>query len=314
MKNTKKTFVTIGHIVNDTEPYDHIGGGVSYSSIAARRLGYTTHVITKCPTKHPYVRFLENLGIRVHILPSNITTMTSFRNIYSPSGKRKQVITNKQDSITINDLKHFPKDVLDGSTILVAPVIAEVDMELYPYLASSGLLAVTPQGYFRALNDHGVVHQKEWDFPKSLLNFSTMTIFSDEDITVDGKFDNELLNRIKKAGNIVALTKGAKGARIYEKGKSTINTMAYKLYKNETRDFTGAGDIFATALITRYADGKDLMSASAFAAFYAALKISGSKGIGVDSIPTTEELSIFVEKNSERIKEFREKNNMAEIF
>jgi sugar/nucleoside kinase (ribokinase family) len=83
-------FVAVGHIVNDSDPRDHLGGGVSYSAIAAQRLGHEAHIITKCPPDHPYIAGLEHMGVRVHLLPTKLDTITSFKNIYDQGGQRTQ--------------------------------------------------------------------------------------------------------------------------------------------------------------------------------------------------------------------------------
>jgi sugar/nucleoside kinase (ribokinase family) len=78
--SVSKRFVAIGHVVNDSAPEDHLGGGVAYSAVAARRLGYEAHVITKCPPDHRYVADLKQMGVDVHPLPTRRDTITSFDN------------------------------------------------------------------------------------------------------------------------------------------------------------------------------------------------------------------------------------------
>jgi hypothetical protein len=155
-------FVAVGHIVNDIAPHDHLGGGVSYSAIAAQRLGHEAHIITKCPPDHPYIADLQHMGVRVHALPTKLDTITSFENIYDQDGKRTQRVREVQEPITRADLPFFPQNLLKDATVLIAPVIHEVDMDLYPVLARSKMLAVAPQGYFRALNPDGKVTQERW--------------------------------------------------------------------------------------------------------------------------------------------------------
>src|SRR5579871_4112428 len=145
----KRKFVTIGHIVNDTEPTDHLGGGVSYSAIAAARLGYEAHIITKCPANHPYIKQLESMGVRVHVLPSSLQNITTFQNVYDAKGRRTQRLLAQQETIGISDFASFPKGILHDATILVAVVVSEVETALYPLLAAEGILSIAPQGYFR---------------------------------------------------------------------------------------------------------------------------------------------------------------------
>src|SRR5262249_2329259 len=123
-------FVAIGHVVNDTVPKDHLGGAVAYSAVAARRLGYETHIITKCSPDHPYVTDLKEMGVQVHPLPTRLDRITSFHNVYDQNDRRKQRVTDVQEPISLADFPSFPHTILNDATVLVAAVIGEVDLDL----------------------------------------------------------------------------------------------------------------------------------------------------------------------------------------
>jgi sugar/nucleoside kinase (ribokinase family) len=246
-------FVAVGHIVNDTAPHDHLGGGVSYSAIAARRLGHEAHIITKCPSDHPYIAHLEHMGVRVHPLPTKLDTITSFENIYDQDGKRTQYVPEVQEPITHADLPFFPQNLLKDAAVLIAPVIHEVDMDLYPALARCKMLAVAPQGYFRTLKPDDKVTQERWTGFEGFLRHAHATIFSDKDIAIGSdSVDEKVLKSIIDECSLVALTRGEKGASIYREGKAfQFGVLSLQPDENETSDPTGAGDTFAAALITK---------------------------------------------------------------
>lgn len=285
----KKSFTAIGHIVNDIEPHAHLGGGVSYASIAAAKLGYKASIITRCPPDHPYIDQLKHLGVTVHVLPVKNNTITSFSNIYDTDGHRTQRVTKQQDPITLADLKDIEKFLEQDSIILAAPVIGEVDMKLFPHLARYASLAVTAQGYFRHIEQDGRVRHRPWAGFEKYLKFCQMTIFSQEDISINGEPDNTLLEKIKNACETVVLTQGEKGATVYQQGQNSLHTDAVSLKDSKIVDFTGAGDVFAAAFIAEYAKSGDVKSAAKFAHRYAALKLMGKDGIGIGSIPNLEE-------------------------
>jgi sugar/nucleoside kinase (ribokinase family) len=304
-------FVAIGHIVNDTAPLDHLGGGVSYSAIAAQRLGHEAHIITKCRPDHPYIRDLEGMGVRTHPLPTNLDTITSFENIYDENGKRAQYVSEVQEPITCADLRFFPRNLLQEATVLVAPVIHEVDMELYPALSQSKMLAVAPQGYFRAANPGGKVSQKPWTGFEGFLRHAHATIFSEEDSALGSdSAQDQLLRAIVNECKLVALTRGAKGASILCNG-SAFEFGVLSLQPDETRDLTGAGDTFAATLVTELARGTELRAAAVSAAFFAALKIRA--GSGIDAIPTLEQVTEFAKANPQRIQCFVEQESVPGI-
>lgn len=309
-------FFAIGHITNDLEPVPHLGGGVSYSSLAAKRLGFGPHIITKCLPNHPYIDELKNAGIEVSNLvvrdPQFETKITTFKNFYDEKGRRRQIVPQVQEKITIDDLKNFP-NIPEGSIILIATVAAEVDEELFFELSHLGDLAITPQGYFRKIEPDGIVTQIKWEKVNALAH-AKITVLSDEDITFDKEkgIDTEFLQKIKDNSKIVVLTQGEKGATVFEKDKEPIYIKAFPLREDELKDFTGAGDTYASAFITRYQKINDLKDASIFAALCSALKIAGIEGgIGLASIPRLETVQTFIENNRDRFNQFLKENGVV---
>lgn len=262
-----QNFVAIGHIVNDLEPNDHLGGSVYYTALLARKLGYQATIITKAPADHAYIKELKDLGIRVYPLLSKLNTMTSFKNFYNAKGRRTQFVTEKQEQITSEDL--LPKEVLKDSIILVASVIGEIDIDLFPFLAYYGPVFVTLQGYLRQIGKDGKVSKA---FPQSLgfLKSVEATIFSEEDIDSNIK----LLNSIRENSRLTVMTKGDKGSTVFKDDRQ-ISVPALELKDETVLDLTGAGDTFAAAFILEYMKSLNLKKASEKANLMAGLKISG---------------------------------------
>ncbi len=286
-------FVAIGHITNDLEPMDHLGGSVAYTTVAASRLGYDSAVITKAPKNHPYKKYLEGLGIKVYLLPSLLDNITSFKNFYDEKGKRTQIITQKQEQITVKDLQSLDKGILREALILVAPVIGEVNLDTFNFLSRQGFLALTPQGYFRGVGRQGKIFQNRWvNFEENLRN-AKVVIFSEEDITISGQKDLSVLDQIKKIVPITVLTEGERGATVF-KGREAIHVDAYPLLPKQLVDFTGAGDSFATAFLLEYFKEKDVKKAATYACYFAAIKIMGLGGIGINSIPDRKQMEKII--------------------
>src|SRR3954469_26045217 len=130
---SKQKFITIGHIVNDTKPTDHIGGPVSYMSVTASRLGYESHIITKLPQNHRYIAELKkNYGVTVHQLPTKLDTIETNVNIYDDHGRKHFKKLAQQEPITIDDLKTIPKELFDNAMILAASDSGEVNLDTFP--------------------------------------------------------------------------------------------------------------------------------------------------------------------------------------
>jgi len=308
-----ETFVAIGHIANDIFPKPHLGGGVAYSAVTAARLGLEASIYTKCRVDDPYVGELDTMEITVHVLPSQLNTTTSFDNRYDGQGNRTQKVSDIQESIGSADIGEL-KDIPQGANILVAPIIAEVDTDLFSHLSEIGTLSITPQGFFRHNEPDGTITQKKWEGFREPLSktHGTIIVLSVEDITIDGKEDTSLLDEIVQASSVVALTLGDKGVTVYENGKEAQHAGAFPLAKEETIDLTGAGDVFATVFITEMArnDG-DVKVASVAACLFAALKIKGiTGGIGIASIPTIKEIRTFSYENHTRVDEYIQKEGI----
>lgn len=315
----ERDFYAIGHITNDTEPTPHIGGGVTYTSIGLQLLGYQTHVITKCPPQHPYIQELENFGVSVHVLPSRDTSrsnsMTSFKNFYDTQGHREQVVPEVQESITQEDISSFPR-MPDGSIVLIAPVISEVDPSLITAMAKEAHVVVTPQGYFRQRQTDGKVKRVPWD-DIDALSSAKVVMFSDEDLTSNGVFNDDLLQRIRKLCPLAIMTEGSNGATIFH--SNTSNHMhPFSLSDEELHagDFTGAGDTCAAGFIANYFQTGNAEKATAFGMLYAALKIAGAggHGIGITTIPTRQQVQAFEDTHQERMRAFLDINGIDSLM
>lgn len=303
--------VFLGHITNDTVPRPHVGGGVVYSAIAAKRLlgsEANVSIITKCPPNHGYIKEIEGFGIKVHNL-SNSNKITTFENFYDQEGNRRQRVLEVQEDITVDEYEKFSSEIKDGSLIVVAPVIDEVDPRLFPKLAQKGTLAVTPQGYFRRIGEDSVVRQRRWPNIDALKD-SEVVILSDEDIGGS----EQLLQEIAKRTKTLVLTEGKRGSRVFKEGKEEFRAKIFELEEGEVNDPTGAGDTYATAFLVNYRETGNLREAAVFASLVAAIKVDGEREKrGIETIPTLEQVRGFIDNNRGRYSVFLEENGIASL-
>lgn len=314
-----KEFYAVGHIVDDLEPAPHLGGGVSYAAMAVTRLGMAAHVITKAPPGHPYLSELSAEGIAVHRLPpqdpGRAGNLTSFRNFYDASGRRRQVMSNRQEDISSRDLSAFPP-IPEGSVILAAPVIGEVHPELFPEFADRGYLVVTPQGYFRQPRPDGTIERRPWPRPETLRE-AELVILSDEDLAFgDAETpDEDYLHRLRDVCKLVVLTQGAEGLTVYERDHDPLHVRAWPMKSGEIVSPTGAGDACAAAFTWHYTQNGDLHQAAAFGAFYPALKLMGiaSERRGVQALPSLEQVKTYIRQNPKRFAAYLAINGLKTL-
>lgn len=301
----------IGHITDDLVPYPHLGGGVTYSAIAAKRLlgeQARVRIITKCPPEHPYIEQLEEHGIEVLNLSSS-NKITKFEN-YELGNRRFQKVTEVADQIGLDDYSRFSSKIDRDSLIIVAPVIDEVDTTLFQKLSEKGFLAVTPQGYFREIGKNKVIIRRPWK-EMNALSHAKAVVLSDEDLTFNEKPDKETLKQIVENTNVVALTEGMHGSTIFNNNES-FHINIFEIEKKV--DPTGAGDTYSTAFLVNYLITRNLKEAAVFASLVSAIKVDGKEGHkGIETIPSLAEIKKFVNNKPREYEYFLRGNKISSL-
>lgn len=314
---SKKEFYAIGHITNDILPEPHVGGGVSYTAYAAKQLGYDAHIVTKAPEQSRFVRELQALGIIVHCLPlldtANAEKVTTFANIDDAQGRRLQFVSEVQETIGLDDLKHFP-DMPSSSLVMVAPVIGEVEPDLLETLSLRRRLAATPQGYFRFIRENSQVVRETWKHV-DVLQHVDISIMSNEDLCFGepALLNEQVKSHIQHMAPMSVITEGGSGSEIGIRDKANkIHIEAFELSSSEIVDLTGAGDTYAFAFISHLSELHDPVQAGAFASLYAALKIGdlANGGIGLSTVPNRIFVEEFIAQHSRRYQSFLAKNGL----
>lgn len=306
-----RKLVAIGHIVNDTEPTDHLGGPVSYTSVTAAKLGYDVAVITKCPPHHPYVAQLQAYGITVHVLPSKLDTIETNVNIYDALGHKHFKKAAQQEPITLSDLKRLPTDIFADAAILGVSDSGELELETFPYLSSLGYFGALVQGYFREIDDEkNIIHRKWYGDPKNLKGTNVLFL-SEEDASIHGAFYPDIVTTLSKQVKLTVLTQGHEGSTIYTQAGTEQKITPFSLHEDETNDFNGAGDVYTSSFFIKYIESQNVIKAGAFASFIAGLKLIGIGGTGIDSIPTKEQIALFLKKYRNRVEQYYEYFNLT---
>lgn len=301
----------IGHISRDIGTPDRLGGGVSYSGVAAIALGMDVTVLTKATPGISFLSDLESRGPEVINLATS-DGITTFANQYDQAtGRRQQMLFDRQTVITPEDVESI-QGRFNGSVFLAAPVMAEVDTRLFSLLSRFGHVFVTPQGYFRQVDQEGRVLPLEWEGFEGDLRSVAGVILSDEDISgQEGQTNDGLLERIKKTSPLTILTQGPRGSTVFSDELGIIKVHPFGLHQRELVDYTGAGDSFAAAFLVHHNRSGKIRNAAVFASFYAALKIRGLNGLGLDSVPSREQIDKILANERYRIRDFLELNNAS---
>ena len=94
---------------------------------------------------------------------------------------------------------------------------------------------------------------------------------------------------IRYGAEKVVVKLGSRGCLVVEGGKQVLEIGGFSL--ESVVDTTGAGDVFAAALITRLLEGKDIVQAATFANVAAALSCTGEAR---EAFPTVDEVCKFI--------------------
>ncbi len=263
-------YLVIGHLTADlTDSGIALGGTAAFSGLTANALGMKAGIITSLgPDLN--TEALHDLWLKNK--PSEHTT--TFKNI-SDGISRTQYLYHPAGYLTTDDIPELHRS---PAIIHLGPVANEVDPQLLALFTKS-LKCLTPQGWFRKVNQDSQVVLGEWDNWETSLSSADIAVISQEDVRNNENMIAQMAAHIP----IFAVTENYKGARVYWHNDARyINAPEVKYV-----DDTGAGDIFATAFFYRYFTTKDPWEAGRFAVKLASWSVTRQH---LHSIPTPEEI------------------------
>lgn len=263
------TFLSIGHFCYDVSLDDYLlGGSASYSTLTARNLGHHARAVTAVGKNFDRQNcLLEGIDTVYHESPET----TVFDNQYDANGHRQQFILGHAKQLKGSDI---PSKWCTTDIVYLCPIADEVSAELVHCFSEDTLIGATPQGWLRQWGSNGKVHAKRWATAEAILPYINVLILSDEDLR---SYPDELEKYIRLAP-IVVLTKGARGATLFQPGIQ-LESAAYPVTEV---DPTGAGDVFATAFLINYYQTRSVQDALNFAHCVASFAV---EGIGTTGIP-----------------------------
>jgi sugar/nucleoside kinase (ribokinase family) len=259
--------VTLDHVAGRVQP----GGAAYYAAVTARRLGLRPRLLTSFGPDFPAGAIPE--GIEVVHVPSPLTTV--FRVDTGQEGRRLAV----QSLALPLEPAHLPSGWADAPLVMLCPVADEVDPELAACFPEASLAAL-PQGWMRTLGEGGRVEPAPWESADQVLPHTQLLSLSHEEIATVEEEAREWLQRVPLA----AVTQGRRGAILF------VNGERYHVDADPAHevDPTGAGDVFATALLVAYQREGNPWEAAAAAACMAAASVEGAGTSAIPDLPALE--------------------------
>ena len=257
--------LAIGHVTFDVTPDDletrHPGGAVAFASVTASRLGIQPAIITSCADDYPAQEVIDDPDRFIRIPSAHTST---FENRYNKRGDRLQILHHRADDITRDSI---PEAWLNLEMLFVGPLTQEFPPDCLDWF-NPRVSCVVPQGWLRS-----------WTQPLP----STVSVSKSPPLNMSAGWDICVISESETEPNTIqdwrtitrnlVVTKGPEGADLYQPNNTNptpIPSFANKIPFAGT-DTTGAGDVFAAAMLIRYTATSDPVQAANYASACAAL-------------------------------------------
>jgi len=195
-----------------------------------------------------------------------------FHLIYDDRGDRTLDVLGVGDRIEPKDI---PSEYLDARSIIIGPVLGEVDLELVQFIRdrSKAILFLDPQGLVRIIGENRrVLHvcdKDEFRQIAELVDFLKPNEHESETITRERDPFRAIheMRDMSRAVPIVTLA---------ERGSILIkDSRLYRIppFPTKAIDSTGAGDVYAGAFVANFLNQRDVVEAAMFASAAASIMV-----------------------------------------
>ena len=256
--------VAIGHVTWDVLAGDDArepGGAVAFASATAKSLGVRAAIVTSCAGDYPIEDIVDDSDGAVRVPSADTST---FENRYDERGDRVQVLHRRGGDISEADV---PNGWRSPEMLFVGPLTQELPVDCLKWF-SARVSCVVPQGWLRS-----------WAEPlPSEVEVSKsppvgMSCGWDICVVSESEVEPRTLDAWRAKSDNLVVTKGRDGAELYMRGAGDpipVSSFADQV-DGAGADTTGAGDVFAAAMLVRYTAIGDAREAAIYASSCAAL-------------------------------------------
>ena len=263
--NPSPDLVAIGHVTWDVLPDDlearKAGGAVAFAAVTAARFGIQAAMVTSCAADYPLPEVLASEHSTVRVPSAHTST---FENRYDHRGDRVQVLHRRGGDISIDAI---PEAWRSPNMLFVGPLTQELPVDCLSWFRPR-VSCVVPQGWLRS-----------WDQPMPSTVEVTksppagMSAGWDICVVSESEVEPRSLGKWRELSRCLVVTKGGDGADLYtDEQNEPLTVPSFAGMVNEAgTDTTGAGDVFAAAMLIRYAATGDAEASAEYASACAAL-------------------------------------------
>lgn len=273
-------FMTIDRIELPVRTVSSVGGPPSYAGILCARFGLDVTALTRIGTDFPdeQLVWLARNGLPLRAIDRSKTKKTTRFKLVVKDNDRSLYLLERCEDIGLEQVPdgHF-------NAALISPLAQEIPNPVFEAVRRiSDFCFLDPQGYVRSFEASGKVYITPWSDEKVLGGVDALKMDLAECEAITGKVSPEeglaklASKRIRKA----VVTRGAEPALVLDGNRIS----KVEVPKVKVVDSTGAGDIFAGALLTCFLRSRDFLWSSCFGIAASSLSLT-SIALGKVDLP-----------------------------
>ena len=214
-----------------------LGGGVTYSAMAAARLGVRTRAligVDEVAASADELDSLRNAGVEIQLVP--LARGPVFDNRRTPTG-RQQIAVAASDPLLVS---HMPEDWSSPHSALLAPVAGELDEEWSTAFAPATFVTLAAQGLLRRLHPGQEVLRLAFEHGP-IIHRADAIALSREDVAAGAPPIREWM----RPTQLLLVTHGKRGSLALTRTAGGLSGyFTPPLPQRKAVDPTGAGDTF----------------------------------------------------------------------
>jgi sugar/nucleoside kinase (ribokinase family) len=272
-------FITIDKIDLAMRQITSIGGPPCYAGILCARFGFDVTPLTKVGPDFPneQIVWLARNGLQLRAIDRSSTKKTTRFKVVNKGDERSLHLVERCEDLS-------PEQVPDKqfNASLISPLAHEISTQVFEEVRKrSDFCFLDPQGFVRMFDGSGRVAIDSWNDEKVLGNVDALKMDLEEANALTGKTDGKAaLVKLSKKVRKAVVTRGGDSALILDGNKIS----QVEVPKVKVVDSTGAGDIFAGALISCFLRSRDFLWSCCFGIAASSLSLN-SIALGKVDLP-----------------------------
>ncbi len=252
-------FITIDRIDLAQRQITSIGGPPCYAGLLCARFGFDVMPLTKVGPDFPdeQIVWLARNGLQLRAMDRSSAKKTTRFKLVIKGSERVLYLVERCEDLTVEQV---PDKQFNAS--LISPLAHEISIQVFEEVRKrSDFCFLDPQGFVRMFDASGRVVVDSWNDDKVLGNVDALKMDLEEANALTGTTNGKAaLVKLSKKVRKAVVTRGSDPALVLEGNKIS----QVEVPKVKDLDSTGAGDIFAGALISCFLRSRDFLWSCCF--------------------------------------------------